>query len=381
MRKDSSSTCQIHLRRNWQVKCRNHRWIIRWLWVAVKWSFNHSIQKCWWSQTRNVHSSTILNSIMARTRFNCHPTIPVLSMTPIWTASQQSPQRLPVQNQKSISPTRQCARSRTESRSFPTPAITRIAQMISYSRDHVDRTRDMCPFKVSDLILSLSSVMLKSWEWNRCLPWALKLRLNMLQISSRCWNCSLEPHQVYREENPETSPDLFDAYDMSPDPPIPSLTTFTYPQSSLCSHPARSSDNHHPPGQHAFQSDPHSVGSLKNFFETQMIVQDGLPMSNVNLSTQATANSEPNADRSATSKEPVLLNEIQQRQKLMNQVLESLKKKNVHFGATDGKTYAVEAAIKIERLLHAVNVRIEFTEIVQIFFAHDFLFTDEFVFR
>lgn len=131
-------------------------------------------------------------------------------------------------------------------------------------------------------------------------------------------------------KNAETSPDMFDTYDMSPNPPVPTLTTFAQP--------ARSSANHCTSGQNALPPDLHSVGTLKNFFEIQIGAQSAVAMANTDL---ATTESDPRSDRSPMSRETEFVDEMKHRQKLMNQVLESLKKKRVYFGANEGKIYTV----------------------------------------
>ena len=125
---------------------------------------------------------------------------------------------------------------------------------------------------------------------------------------------------------------------MSPEPSVPTLTTFAHPQPSSCSHSARSSANRCTSGQTTLPFDLHSVGTLTNFFEIQMGAQSGMAVTNTD---RATTESDPRSDRSSTSRETEFVDEMKQRQKLMNQVLESLKKKRVYFGANEGKTHTV----------------------------------------
>lgn len=75
----------------------------------------------------------------------------------------------------------------------------------------------------------------------------------------------------------------------------------------------------------------HSVKSLKKFFETKMVVQQP-----VSSSQSITTNDEQKFDRSSINKEQKSIDELDQRQEMMNKVLESLKKTKAYSRTTNG---------------------------------------------
>jgi hypothetical protein len=81
----------------------------------------------------------------------------------------------------------------------------------------------------------------------------------------------------------------------------------------------------------------HSVKSLKKFFETKMVIQQP---SQTGVSSQPnTTNDEQKLDRSSMTKEQKSTDELEQRQEMMDKVLESLKKKKAYSRITNGKNF------------------------------------------
>ena len=81
----------------------------------------------------------------------------------------------------------------------------------------------------------------------------------------------------------------------------------------------------------------HSVKSLKKFFETKMVVQQLAAPSCPTIST----NDEQKLDRSSISIESKATDELEQRQEMMNKVLDSLKKKTASSRPAHGKTNSI----------------------------------------
>jgi hypothetical protein len=76
----------------------------------------------------------------------------------------------------------------------------------------------------------------------------------------------------------------------------------------------------------------HSVKSLKKFFETKMVIQRLSPPTLHAIPI----NDEQKIDRSSMTKEQKSTGEFEQRQEMMNKVLDSLKKKTVYSRTTNG---------------------------------------------
>jgi len=85
----------------------------------------------------------------------------------------------------------------------------------------------------------------------------------------------------------------------------------------------------------------HSVKSLKKFFETKMVIQrpiQSVQTTSITTSSQPiTTMDEQKFDRSLMMKEQKSTDELEQRQEMMNKVLESLKKKKAYSRPTNGK--------------------------------------------
>jgi len=85
----------------------------------------------------------------------------------------------------------------------------------------------------------------------------------------------------------------------------------------------------------------HSVKSLKKFFETKMVIHrpiQSMQTAPITTCSQAiTTMDEQKLDRSSIIKEQKSTDELEQRQEMMNKVLESLKKKKVYSRMTNGK--------------------------------------------
>jgi hypothetical protein len=82
----------------------------------------------------------------------------------------------------------------------------------------------------------------------------------------------------------------------------------------------------------------HSVKSLKKFFETKMVIQRPVSCMQTAISSQPMATiDEQKFDRSSMTKEQKSVEDLEQRQEMMNKVLESLKKKKVYSRTTHGK--------------------------------------------
>ena len=81
----------------------------------------------------------------------------------------------------------------------------------------------------------------------------------------------------------------------------------------------------------------HSVKSLKKFFETKMVIQQPA----AGHSSQTTSNNEEQKlDRSSISTESKPTDELEQRQEMMNKVLDSLKKKTATSRTSTGKSHS-----------------------------------------
>ena len=156
--------------------------------------------------------------------------------------------------------------------------------------------------------------------------------------------------------NPETSSNPFDTYDVLPDvvqtapllkPFLPPSTTATYNDNSPTTssiftvQKQTTSIDNEDSAQKIIQNHLHSVKSLKKFFETQMVVQRPIPSVQTTpvttCSQPMTTNDEQKFDHSSLTNEQKLSDELEQRQEMMDKVLESLKKKNVYSRTTNGK--------------------------------------------
>lgn len=90
----------------------------------------------------------------------------------------------------------------------------------------------------------------------------------------------------------------------------------------------------------------HSVKSLKKFFETKMVVQQ--PGSSVQTTPILSSSQlmptidEQKSDRSSMNKEQKSTDELEQRQEMMNKVLESLKKTKAYSRTTNGNIILIE---------------------------------------
>lgn len=81
----------------------------------------------------------------------------------------------------------------------------------------------------------------------------------------------------------------------------------------------------------------HSVKSLKKFFEKKMVVQQQLTVPPCQI---ISTNDEQKLDRSSISTESKPTDELDQRQEMMNKVLDSLKKKTASSRPIHGKTHS-----------------------------------------
>jgi hypothetical protein len=150
--------------------------------------------------------------------------------------------------------------------------------------------------------------------------------------------------------NPETSSNPLDGYDVSinihqgppmapplhksffNDQPLTTSSMFTVQKQGTS---IDNEDN----TQTIIMNHLHSVKSLKKFFETKMVVQRLSPPT-----IHATPmNEEQKFDRSSIPKEVKLTGEFEQRQEIMNKVLDSLKKKTVHSRTTNGMTHSIQS--------------------------------------
>ena len=148
--------------------------------------------------------------------------------------------------------------------------------------------------------------------------------------------------------NPETSSNLFDTYDISIDnTPIapPLLKTFLPPTTNENSPPTNSiftvqkqvsTIDYEDNTQNIIMNHLHSVKSLKKFFETKMVIQR--PLQTAVSSQPNTTNDEQKLDRASMTREQNSTDELEQRQEMMNKVLESLKKKKVYTRTTTATT-------------------------------------------
>jgi hypothetical protein len=155
--------------------------------------------------------------------------------------------------------------------------------------------------------------------------------------------------------NPETSSNLFDTYDIAANiiqtpPPPPHLKSFlpssgidnsTVTSSLFTVQKQTTSIDNEDNTQNIIMNHLHSVKSLKKFFETKMVVQ--CPVASVQSTPIITnsqsmiTNHEQKFDRSLITKEQKTTDEFEQRQEMMNKVLESLKKKKAYSRTAIGK--------------------------------------------
>ncbi len=176
--------------------------------------------------------------------------------------------------------------------------------------------------------------------------------------------------------NPETSSNPFDTYDISTDiiqtvPAAPPLLKSFFPPSTTVSFnenspiisslftvqkPTTSIDNEDNT-QNVIMNHLHSVKSLKKFFETKMVVQQTI--SSVQTPTTIacsqpliTMDDHQKFDRSSMMKEQIPIDELEQRQEMMDKVLESLKKKKAYSRITNGKNF-----LSIRSTIMEVRVR------------------------
>ncbi len=147
--------------------------------------------------------------------------------------------------------------------------------------------------------------------------------------------------------NPETSSNPLDGYDVSinihqglpmapplhksffNDQPLTTSSMFTVQKQGTS---IDNEDN----TQTIIMNHLHSVKSLKKFFETKMVVQRPSPPT----SQSHPSNDEPKLDRSSMNREQKPTGELEQRQEMMNKVLDSLKKKTVYSRTANGKTHS-----------------------------------------
>ena len=153
--------------------------------------------------------------------------------------------------------------------------------------------------------------------------------------------------------NAETSSNLFETYDIAADllETVPSVPSFA--QSSLpASHennsttvpglfpvqklaPAMKRMDHEETTQTIIMDHLHSVQSLKKFFETKMVTQGPAPIST--SSALVTSIAEQKSERSSIANEPKPMDRNEQRQEMMNKVLESMKRKKAYSRTIEGK--------------------------------------------
>ena len=158
--------------------------------------------------------------------------------------------------------------------------------------------------------------------------------------------------------NLETSSNQFDMYNVSTDgiPTVShapsSLRSFLPPSTTLDindSTPTAStvftiqkqitSIDNEDNAENVIMNHLHSVKSLKKFFETKMIIQRPIPGTHItNCSQSITATNELKYDRLSSSKEQKPIDELEQRQEMMNQVLESLRKRKNYTKTKNGKS-------------------------------------------
>ncbi|CAM2697728.1 unnamed protein product [Rotaria socialis] len=164
------------------------------------------------------------------------------------------------------------------------------------------------------------------------------------------------PESFTTTTNPETSSNLFDTYDVSPDtiqtvpnaPPF--LKSFLLPTTTITNvndhsptastiftvHKQITSIDNEDNTERIIMNHLHSVKSLKKFFETKMVIQRPISSFPTTTCTQLIAtNNEQKFDRPLLAKEQRSVDECDQRQEMMNKVLESLKKKKLYSRATN----------------------------------------------
>ncbi|CAF1117464.1 unnamed protein product [Rotaria sordida] len=154
--------------------------------------------------------------------------------------------------------------------------------------------------------------------------------------------------------NPETLSNPFDTYDVSPDIiqsvpiPPPLLKSFLPPTTTLNDNSLTTSsvftvqkqitsiDNEDDNTESIIMNHLHSVKSLKKFFETKMVIQQPIStLQTITCSQSITTINEQKFDRSSITKEQKSIDESDQRQEMMNKVLESLKKKKLYSRTTN----------------------------------------------
>jgi hypothetical protein len=148
------------------------------------------------------------------------------------------------------------------------------------------------------------------------------------------------PSSIDTTLNPETSSNPFDECEGTPmasplhksflplafnDQPLTTSSMFTVQKQGTS---IDNEDN----TQTIIMNHLHSVKSLKKFFETKMVIQRLSPPTLHAIPI----NDEQKIDRSSMTKEQKSTGEFEQRQEMMNKVLDSLKKKTVYSRTTNG---------------------------------------------
>ena len=161
--------------------------------------------------------------------------------------------------------------------------------------------------------------------------------------------------------NAELSTNIFDTYDMGAivaqatavaPPPLKSLQPFAStiviidepsstiidPQRSV--RPVDTIDNEENT-QNIIMNHLHSVKSLKKFFETKMVVQRPVPSvqpSSTTVTTPSPSDEQGRDSSLSIARDHRPVDDVDQRQEIMNKVLESLKRKKSYTRTTHGKS-------------------------------------------
>jgi hypothetical protein len=164
------------------------------------------------------------------------------------------------------------------------------------------------------------------------------------------------PSSFETTTNPEASTNGFETYDVSTNiiqtnPIAPPVLKSFLSSSIIDNSPTTStiftvqkqttSIDYEDSTQNIIMNHLHSVKSLKKFFETKMVIHrpiQSMQTAPITTCSQAIPTmDEQKLDRSSIIKEQKSTDELEQRQEMMNKVLESLKKKKVYSRMTNGK--------------------------------------------